>query len=1057
MRKWILLLLIVFVAIPSSVALQPVSADQLEHVLAQSHGLSDTDLAAKLSDLELTEQFSSARVAHWRSNLAGPRSERALVALADRSIFLAPPAAEIPAAPAPSFSEQRRIMTVAAAYVTQAIPQLPHFYATRAITHYEGDPATATGAASAVDTDVHAVRITRNIVQYRDGQELDSPLTQVSVHSPALDEGLRTWGIFGPVLSLVLLDAAQNKLSWERWEKGPLDSPIAVFSFSVPRDRSHYEVSYCCTLSDYGMENHPFEQMTGYHGEIAVDPGSGAILRLEIQADLETSDPISQANIAVEYGSVLLGGVEYVCPLRSVSISIAPTIRYTPDAEGSVRRSMGPPRMLLNHVEFSNYHLFRADTRILTASEERNAGTAPDATLPSPAQTADASANVPAEEILTDARSGKPGETASANAAEDVPEITAAAATSLPDKPLQWPAVEAQPEPNDFRLRINARLVDVNVVALDKKGHPITGLKPEDFEVYDDGVKQDVRAFSDADAPAPAATVATPAAVAAPKETAFSNQRPLVAAQPQNGNTLVFLLDPSNLIYNDLVDVRQQMLKFVSEAPASDPVALYIMRYHAFQVLQEATTDHEKVQAILAKWTPNAQDLLNARDEEDRNRQHFETVHNLEDMLSVNGNFMLDTQTQGEALDPKMREMGSIPGPAALDVLVNVANHLAPMPGHKSLVWITSDNALADWSLMSDTIEKHSKFIEPYALRTQEAMNNAQVSVYPLDASRLEGNVITADLGNRNVQLSPTYQNPSQLPAQIAGTVATFEYEQLGPEAKGADDADILHPQAMEKNYTSNNRLRAQMQQDLHPIQGVFREIAEATGGHAFRRSSNIEGELNGVVEDGQATYVLGFSPKGQADGKYHVLTVKLLNHRDATVRYRTGYEYDKEPSTLKERFAKALWQPVDVSEIAISARPVTDSVGKAIRVTIAGTDLDLTQQSSASQSKQGEMPLVATTPRPHPVWSGKLDIFLVQRAENGMGAHVTGQTVGLQLKPATYQHAVTDGLTFDERIPAKPGVDSLRVVVVDVNSGRIGSVTVPSSAFQAQTPVQTN
>ena len=45
------------------------------------------------------------------------------------------------------------------------------------------------------------------------------------------------------------------------------------------------------------------------------------------------------------------------------------------------------------------------------------------------------------------------------------------------------------------RFRINARLVDVNVVALDKKGHPITGLKPEDFEVYDNGVKQKVRSF----------------------------------------------------------------------------------------------------------------------------------------------------------------------------------------------------------------------------------------------------------------------------------------------------------------------------------------------------------------------------------------------------------------------------------------------------------------------------------------------------------------------------------------------------------------------------------
>jgi len=43
------------------------------------------------------------------------------------------------------------------------------------------------------------------------------------------------------------------------------------------------------------------------------------------------------------------------------------------------------------------------------------------------------------------------------------------------------------------------------------------------------------------------------------------------------------------------------------------------------------------------------------------------------------------------------------------------------------------------------------------------------------------------------------------------------------------------------------------------------------------------------------------------------------------------------------------------------------------------------------------------------------------------------------------------EGLTFDERLDGKPINGSLRVVVVDVNSGRIGSVTVPSNALIAQ------
>jgi hypothetical protein len=42
----------------------------------------------------------------------------------------------------------------------------------------------------------------------------------------------------------------------------------------------------------------------------------------------------------------------------------------------------------------------------------------------------------------------------------------------------------------------------------------------------------------------------------------------------------------------------------------------------------------------------------------------------------------------------------------------------------------------------------------------------------------------------------------------------------------------------------------------------------------------------------------------------------------------------------------------------------------------------------------------------------------------------------------------VNEGLTFDERIDFKPAPGSLRVVVVDTNSGRIGTVTVPTNAL---------
>lgn len=61
---------------------------------------------------------------------------------------------------------------------------------------------------------------------------------------------------------------------------------------------------------------------------------------------------------------------------------------------------------------------------------------------------------------------------------------------------------EAQPRlPGPDTIRIETRLVNLNVKAVDRGGQPLTDLKPEDFVVYEDAVKQDVTHFKPVNAP----------------------------------------------------------------------------------------------------------------------------------------------------------------------------------------------------------------------------------------------------------------------------------------------------------------------------------------------------------------------------------------------------------------------------------------------------------------------------------------------------------------------------------------------------------------------------
>jgi hypothetical protein len=56
-----------------------------------------------------------------------------------------------------------------------------------------------------------------------------------------------------------------------------------------------------------------------------------------------------------------------------------------------------------------------------------------------------------------------------------------------------------------------------------------------------------------------------------------------------------------------------------------------------------------------------------------------------------------------------------------------------------------------------------------------------------------------------------------------------------------------------------------------------------------------------------------------------------------------------------------------------------------------------------------------------------------------------------LTLKPATYERLLQEGIQFDQMLPSKQDTRSVRIVVVDETSGRIGSVTVPASALQGK------
>jgi hypothetical protein len=368
-----------FVPPPAAVQLNRagrVTVEQLEQTIASAHAKKDQDLAKKLGGLQLSERLSSPALAKIQAELPGEKSRLALLALADASAFLQLPTAEVPATPPPDLFMQQLILSRAAENIESAIHKLPDFFARQTTTRFHDMKVSKSSAVSAPVVMEHQafqpLDSFDGTVYYRDGKEVEEPNSNQQNDKPRAREGLANWGVFGQLQRIVVTDIYKGKMEWSHWEQRA-SGPVAVFRYSIPKDESNYVVKYCCFGSP-NQASHNFQSVPPFHGEIAIDPETGAVYRLVIITEMSPSDPILQAEIMVEYEAVEIGGQLYVSPRKSVALTTA--IAQTSANGGCANSSFWlgcnlqiyrPKDTAINDTTYDSYHVFRSAVRMIPA------------------------------------------------------------------------------------------------------------------------------------------------------------------------------------------------------------------------------------------------------------------------------------------------------------------------------------------------------------------------------------------------------------------------------------------------------------------------------------------------------------------------------------------------------------------------------------------------------------------------------------------------------------------------------------------------------------------
>jgi Ca-activated chloride channel homolog len=129
---------------------------------------------------------------------------------------------------------------------------------------------------------------------------------------------------------------------------------------------------------------------------------------------------------------------------------------------------------------------------------------------------------------------------------------------------------QAQASP-DIHVVVN--MVQLNVAVTDKNGNYVTGLKPEDFAILEDGIVEKPATFSEGDAPA-RAVEGSGNSGAGLSLAADGASSPNFSDEISGANVYI-LFDTSDYMYRGFVFAQDAISDFIRSLGAADKIALY--------------------------------------------------------------------------------------------------------------------------------------------------------------------------------------------------------------------------------------------------------------------------------------------------------------------------------------------------------------------------------------------------------------------------------------------------------------------------------------------------
>ena len=296
-----------------------------------------------------------------------------------------------------------------------------------------------------------------------------------------------------------------------------------------------------------------------------------------------------------------------------------------------------------------------------------------------------------------------------------------------------------QKTPETDVVRITTSLVQVDAVITDKSGKPITDLKPEELQLYEDNRERKITHFSYVAAATDART---------PSQTNVRNNSPgvpPVRLRPEDvRRTIALVVDDLGLSFQSTAYVRRALKQFVDQQMQAGDLVAIVRTSGGIGALQQFTSDRRQLYAAIdhIKWYAGGRSEVGA----------FAPIG-----PSTPGRLGSEIDTQNKDLEEFRSDLFSVGTLGAISYVVRGLNDL---PGRKSILLISDGfrirESLSGTSRNDRTLQRLQQLIDQ--------ASRASVVIHTINASGLQAlSSIRADDSLADSNNSSGVRTPDQV------------------------------------------------------------------------------------------------------------------------------------------------------------------------------------------------------------------------------------------------------------------------------------------------------